>query len=133
MMDLFAPCMSLQATLCEGGMMRMRFDLCLSQSVACRLVTEPSEISFAPSTPPIYNSYTLLEPTGQVGTLTFVSRPNNAYRRLFLATLTSSSIAGLCREIIFLLWNDIELSWKLHLVKYLFQIFTYKYGIVVTF
>ena len=38
-----------------------------------------------------------------------------------------------CREIIFSLWNDIELSWKLHLVKYLFQIFTYKYGIVVTF
>ena len=27
--------------------------------------------------------------------LTFLSRPNNAYRRLFLATLTSSSIAGL--------------------------------------
>ena len=95
MMDLFAPCMSLQATLCEGGMMRMHFDLCPSQSVACRLVTEPSEISFAPSTPPIYNSYTLLEPTGQVGTLEFVSRPNNAYQRLFLATLASSSIAGL--------------------------------------
>jgi len=95
MMDLFAPYMSLQATLCEGGMMRMRFVLCLSQSVACKLMTEPSEILFAPSTPPIYNSYTLLEPTGQVGTLTFVSRPNNVYQRLFLATLASSSIAGL--------------------------------------
>ena len=42
-------------------------------------------------------------------------------------------VETICREIIFLLWNDIELSWKLHLVKYLFQIFTYKYGIVVTF
>ena len=29
--------------------------------------------------------------------------------------------------------NDIELSWKLHLLEHLFQIFTYKYGIVVTF
>jgi len=29
--------------------------------------------------------------------------------------------------------NDIELSWKLHLPEHLFQIFTYKYGIVVIF
>jgi len=32
-----------------------------------------------------------------------------------------------------LLLNDIELSWKLHLLEHLFQIFTYKYRIVVTF
>jgi len=38
-----------------------------------------------------------------------------------------------CREMTSLLWNDIELSWKLHLLEHLFQIFTYKYGIVVTF
>jgi len=74
--------------------MRMRFDLCHSQSVACRLVTEPSEISFAPSAPRIYNSYTLLEPTGKVGALTLLSMPNDMYQRLFLATLTSS-ITGL--------------------------------------
>jgi len=75
--------------------MRMRFDLCHSQSVACRLVTEPSEISFAPSAPRIYNSYTLLEPTGKVGAPTLLSMPNDMYQRLFLATLTSSSITGL--------------------------------------
>ena len=39
----------------------------------------------------------------------------------------------LCREMKPLLLNDIELSWKLHLLEHLFQIFTYKYGIVVTF
>jgi len=38
-----------------------------------------------------------------------------------------------CREMKPLLLNDIELSWKLHLLEHLFQIFTYKYGIVVTF
>jgi len=75
--------------------MRMRFDLCHSQSVACRLVTEPSEISFAPSAPRIYNSYTLLEPTGKVGAPTLLSMPNDMYQRLFLATLTSSSITDL--------------------------------------
>jgi len=32
-----------------------------------------------------------------------------------------------------LLLNDIELSWKLHLLEHLFQIFTYKYGIIVIF
>ena len=62
-----------------------------------RLVTEPPKISFAPSTPRIYDSCTLLEPefNGEVGFLTFVSRPNDAYKRLFLATLTSCSIPGL--------------------------------------
>ena len=38
---------------------------------------------------------TLLEPAGEEGTLTFVSRPNDAYQRLFLATLSSSSFLGL--------------------------------------
>ena len=38
-----------------------------------------------------------------------------------------------CRGVTSLLWNDIELSWKLHLPEHLFRIFTYKYGIVVTF
>jgi len=38
-----------------------------------------------------------------------------------------------CRRVTSLLWNDIELSWKLHLLEHLFRIFTYKYGIVVTF
>ena len=38
-----------------------------------------------------------------------------------------------CHKMTFLLWNDIELSWKLHLLEYLFQIFIYKYGIVDTF
>jgi len=39
----------------------------------------------------------------------------------------------ICREMKPLLLNDIELSWKLHLLEHLFQIFTYRYGIVVTF
>jgi len=38
-----------------------------------------------------------------------------------------------CHKMTSLLWNDIELSWKLHLLEHLFQIFTYKYGILVTF
>ena len=38
-----------------------------------------------------------------------------------------------CHEMISLLWNDIELSWKLHLPEHLFWIFTYKFGNVVTF
>ena len=75
--------------------MGMRFDLCHSHSAACRLVTEPSRISFAASTPRIYESCTLLKPEGEEGTLTFVSRPNDAYQRLFLATLSSPSIPGL--------------------------------------
>ena len=75
--------------------MGMCFDLCHSHSVTCRLVTRPSRISFAPSTPRIYESCTLLEPAGKEGTLTFVSRPNDAYQRLFLATLSSSSFLGL--------------------------------------
>ena len=74
--------------------MRMRFDICHSHSVICRLVTEPCEISLAPSTPRINKSYTLLDPElkGEEGTLTFVSRANYAYERLFLATLSSPSI-----------------------------------------
>ena len=75
--------------------MGMRFDLYHSHSAACRLVTEPSRISFAASTPRIYESCTLLKPEGEEGTLTFVSRPNDAYQRLFLATLSSPSIPGL--------------------------------------
>ena len=75
--------------------MGMRFDLCHSHSAACRLVTEPSRISFAASTPRIYESCTLLEPEGEKGTLTFVSRANVVYQRLFLATLSSPSIPGL--------------------------------------
>ena len=75
--------------------MGIRFDLCYSHSIACRLVTEPSRISFAPSTPRIYKSCTLLKPEGEEGTLTFVSRPNNAYQRLFLATFSSRSIPAL--------------------------------------
>ena len=74
--------------------MGMHFDLCHSHSIACRLVTEPSRISFAPSTSYIYESCTLL-PEGEEGTLTFVSRPNDAYQRLFLATLSSPSIPNL--------------------------------------
>ena len=58
-------------------------------------MTEPPKISFAPSTPRIYTSCTLLEPAGEEGTLTFVSRPNDGYQRLFLATLKSPSIPGL--------------------------------------
>ena len=73
----------------------MCFDLCHSHSIACRLVTEPCEIVFAPSTPHIYKSCTLLEQKGEKGTLTFVSRPNYAYKQLFLATLSSRSIPDL--------------------------------------
>jgi len=51
--------------------------------------------SFAPSTPRIYKSCTLLDPEGEERTLTFVSRPNNAYQRLFLATLSSPSLSNL--------------------------------------
>ena len=58
-------------------------------------MTEPSGISFAPSTPRIYESCTLLESEGEEGTLTFVSQPNDAYQRLFLATLSSCSIPDL--------------------------------------
>ena len=75
--------------------MGMCSDLYHSHSVACRLVTRPSRISFAPSTPRIYESCTLLEPEGEKGTLTFVSRANVVYQRLFLATLSSPSIPGL--------------------------------------
>ena len=62
-----------------------------------RLVTEPPKILFAPSTPRIYASCTLLEPglNGEAGFLTFLSRPIVGYQRLFLATLKSSSIPGL--------------------------------------
>ena len=74
--------------------MGIRFDLCHSHSIACRLVTESSRISFAPSTPCIYESCTLLEPEGGEGTLAFVSRPNDAYQ-LSLATLSSRSIPDL--------------------------------------
>jgi len=49
--------------------MRMCFDLCHSHSIACRLVTEPCETIFAPSTPHIYKSCTLLEQKGEKGTL----------------------------------------------------------------
>jgi len=38
-----------------------------------------------------------------------------------------------CRGVTSLLWNDIELSWKLHLPEHLLRIFTYKNGNVVTF
>ena len=58
-------------------------------------MTQPSRISFPPSTPRIYKSCTLLDPEGEEGTLTFVSRPNDAYQRLFLATLSSPSISDL--------------------------------------
>ena len=73
----------------------MCFDLCHSHSVACRLVTEPCGTSFAPSIPHIYKSCTLLDPEGEERTLTFVSRPNDAYKRLFLATLSSPSLSDL--------------------------------------
>jgi len=36
-----------------------------------------------------------------------------------------------CHSVTILLWNDIELSWKLHLLEHLFRIFTYKFGNVV--
>ena len=75
--------------------MRMCFDLCHSHSVACRLVTEPCGTSFAPSTPRIYKSCTLLEQKGKEGTLAFASRPNDAYKRLFFATLSSPSLSDL--------------------------------------
>ena len=75
--------------------MESRFHLCYSQIVACRLVTQPCGISFAPSTPRIYNTCTLLEPEGEVGTLTFKSRLTGAHQRLFLATLDTSSAPGL--------------------------------------
>ena len=67
--------------------MGIRSDLCHSHSIACRLVTKPCEILFAPSTPRIYKSCTLLEPEGEEGSLTFVSQPNNAYQRLFLVVI----------------------------------------------
>jgi len=46
-----------------------------------RLVTKPPKISFAPSTPRIYDSCMLLEPelNGEVGFLTFVSKPIVGY------------------------------------------------------
>ena len=75
--------------------MGIRFDICHSKSIACRLVTRPSGISFTPSAPYIYKSCTLLEPEGEEGTLTFVSRPNDAYQGLFFATLSSPSIPDL--------------------------------------
>jgi len=58
-------------------------------------VNEPCRISFAPSTPRIYTTCKLLEPKGEVGTLTFKSRLTGAHQRLFLATLDTSSIPGL--------------------------------------
>jgi len=39
----------------------------------------------------------------------------------------------LCRGVTSLLWNDIELSWKLHLPEHLLRISTGKNGNVVTF
>jgi len=36
-----------------------------------------------------------------------------------------------CHGVTILLWNDIELSWKLHLPEHLFRIFKYKFGNVV--
>jgi len=76
-------------------MMGIYSNVCCSYSIACRLVTEPSRISFVPLTPHIYESCTLLEPEGKEGTLTFVSQPNNAYQRLFLAILSSRSIPNI--------------------------------------
>ena len=52
---------------------------------------------------------------------------------LHISFTTSSQSIQHCRGVTSLLWNDIELSWKLHLPEHLFRIFTYKYGIVVTF
>jgi len=60
--------------------MRMCFDLCHLHSVAYRLMTEPCKNLFAPLTPCIYKSCTLLEPVSEDGTLTFMSRPNNVYQ-----------------------------------------------------
>ena len=42
-------------------------------------------------------------------------------------------LRNLCHKMTSLLWNDIKLSWKLHLPEHLFQIFTYQYGNIVTF
>jgi len=53
-------------------------------------MTEPSEVSFTPSTSLIYKSCTLLKPEGEVGTLMFVSRPRDTSNRLM-----SCSIPGL--------------------------------------
>ena len=58
-------------------------------------MTKPCEILFAPSTPRIYESCTLLDPAGGEGSLTFVSRPNDTYQRLLLANLSSPSIPSL--------------------------------------
>jgi len=55
---------------------------------------------------------------------------------LIITTLTPIPLIIItidCHRVISLLWNDIELSWKLYLPEHLFWIFTYKYGIVVTF
>ena len=87
--------------------MRMCFDFCHSHSVTCRLVTEPCETVFAPSTPHIYKSCTLLKQKGEKGTLIFVSRPNYAYKQLFLATLSSPSISDLQVEEI-VTYNNIQ-------------------------
>ena len=46
-------------------------------------------------------------------------------------TVTGYNVPPCC-GVTLLLWNDIKLSWKLHLPEHLFQIFTYKYGNVVT-
>jgi len=75
--------------------MEIHSDLCYSHSIACRLVTEPSRILFAPLTPCIYKSCILLEPEGEEGTLMFMSWPNDVYQQLFLATLLSCSIPSL--------------------------------------
>ena len=58
-------------------------------------MNEPCGISFAPSTPRVYNTCTLLEPEGEVRTLTFESRLTGAHQRMFLATLDTSSVPGL--------------------------------------
>jgi len=55
-------------------------------------MTKPSRISFAPLIPHTYKSCTLLKPEGKEKSLMFVSRPNNVYQQLFLATLLSRSI-----------------------------------------
>jgi len=85
----------------------MCFDLCHSHNVTCRLVTEPCETIFVPLTPYIYKSCTLIEQKGEKGTLTFVSRPNYAYKQLFLATLSSSSISDLQVEEI-VTYNNVQ-------------------------
>jgi len=71
--------------------MRMRFQLCHSQDVACTLMTEPSEVSFAPSTSLIYTTRT----RGWGWDTDVLSRPRDGYQRLWLATLMSCSIPGL--------------------------------------